>query len=461
MTIGQLALRLLESRSTACATTPSPTTTQSTTVRSIRRRGFASTCRACSSHRQAQVQGKPLVVLGIESSADDSSASIVTSDRKILSLVTISQHAQNSKYGGIHPLAAQAAQVKNVPLSIAGSLKEAGMEMTDVDAVAYTRGPGMRGCLSIGEMAAKGLAAGTGKKLVGVHHMQAHALTPLLTEPNPPPFPFLILLVSGGHTQLVLAESTDDFRILLDTLDSKIGDAFEKAARVIQLPAHPTRSPGSILESYASAPPLPPYDTKPHQALPIPLSTNTAAQTQAFSFAGILSSLQRTISKIRPPYESSATSQPIEAAGSCGNAEPVLRESDQRELSRIFQNAAVAHLTLKLEQALNNMDPYIRSRLGGLVVSGGVASNSYIREQLKVMLSRMRRAGSTVAGKEIELFYPPIQLCTDNAAMIAWTAILRLQAGLETDPYDLPLRPKWSLEDLYDDIHPADRPETD
>ncbi|OCF45108.1 hypothetical protein I317_00910 [Kwoniella heveanensis CBS 569] len=394
-------------------------------------RALAPTCRRYSV-QPPQSRNRPLVVLGIESSADDSSASIVTSDRKILSLVTISQHAENSKYGGIHPLAAQSAHVKNVPSAIARCLREAGLKMSDVDAVAYTRGPGMRGCLSIGEMAAKGLAAGTEKRLVGVHHMQAHALTLLLTEPRPPPFPFLILLVSGGHTQLVLAESSDQFKILLDTLDSKIGDAFEKAARVIQLAAHPTRSPGSILESYAASPSLPPFDLSPLPALPIPLSMNTAAQTHAFSFAGILSSLQRVVSRL------DLTSTP----------------SEQRELSRIFQDAAVSHLTLKLEQAINYIDPTIRNGLGGLVVSGGVASNLFIRGELKAMLSRTSKGKSGVIGVQkegIQLFYPPIQLCTDNAAMIAWAAILRLQAGLDSDPYDLPLRPKWSLEDLYDD----------
>ncbi|WVF66064.1 hypothetical protein IAT40_000803 [Kwoniella sp. CBS 6097] len=424
--------------------------TRSITARSSRR-SLATTCRACSTQLQGrnENQGRPIVVLGLESSADDSSASIVTSDRRILSLVTISQHAENSKYGGIHPLAAQAAHIKNVPTAIAKCLEEAGMEMGEVDAVAYTRGPGMRGCLSIGEMAAKGLAAGTGKRLVGVHHMQAHALTPLLTEPNPPSFPFLILLVSGGHTQLVLAESTDKFRILLDTLDSKIGDAFEKAARVIQLPAHSTRSPGSILESYASLPSLPPYDNSPHPALPIPLSMNSAAQTRAFSFAGILSSLQRAISNLNHSADLSNSSF---KSFQNEDSPKALLESEQREFSRIFQNAAVAHLTLKLEQAINDMDPSIRDGLGGLVVSGGVASNLFIRKELKAMLKGIGKSMDNNSDKGIELFYPPIHLCTDNAAMIAWTAILRMQAGLQTEPYDLPLRPKWSLEELYDDI---------
>ncbi|WWC99385.1 hypothetical protein V866_006287 [Kwoniella sp. B9012] len=376
----------------------------------------------------SSITTRPLLVLGIESSADDSSASIVSSDRQILSLVTISQHSENSLYGGIHPLVAQSSHNKNIPLAIERCLRQSGKNIGDIDAIAYTRGPGMRGCLTIGEMAAKGLAAGLGKRLVGVHHMQAHALTPLLTEPNPPKFPFLILLVSGGHTQLVLAESQDKFKILLDTLDSKIGDVFEKAARLIQLPTSPTKSPGAILESYASSPSLPPYDQTPLPPLPIPLSTNDTRDKAAFSFAGILSSLQRRI----PP-------------------DTVLSENDKKEYSRSFQVAAVGHLVFKLKQTIIRLSHGGIGGLGGLVISGGVASNLYLRQRLQEMLSEIQ------GGREddrMELHYPPISLCTDNAAMIAWTAILRIQneKGFISDPYDLPIRPKWSLEDLYDDV---------
>ncbi|WWC66717.1 uncharacterized protein I206_100622 [Kwoniella pini CBS 10737] len=366
---------------------------------------------------------KPLLVLGIESSADDSSASIVSSNREILSLVTISQHNENSIHGGIHPLVAQSSHNKNVPLAIERCIKQSGVKLDDIDAIAYTRGPGMRGCLMVGEMAAKGLSAGTGKRLIGVHHMQAHALTPLLTESDPPEFPFLILLVSGGHTQLVLAESQDNFKILLDTLDSKIGDVFEKAARLLKLPHSSTISPGAILEKFATMSPLSPYDQTSEKKLPIPLSTGDTKHKEAFSFAGILSSLQRRL--------------PIN-----------LTEGDQREFSRIFQQAVTGHLILKLEQTISIITKEGLNKINGLVVSGGVASNAYLRKQLQEMLNRYKNES-----EEIKLFYPPISLCTDNAAMIAWTAILRLQADPTlNEPYDLPIRPKWSLEELYNDV---------
>ncbi|KAK8861749.1 hypothetical protein IAR55_002572 [Kwoniella newhampshirensis] len=403
---------------------------------------------------------KPLIVLGLESSCDDSSCSIVTSSRQILSLCTISQHTINSSYGGVHPLAAQIAHSANIPRAIERCMEEAKVDWQDIDAVAYTRGPGMKGCLGVGEMAAKGLASGLGKRLVGVHHMQAHALTPLLTESKPPRFPFLILLVSGGHTQLVLAEAVDTFKILLDTLDSKIGDAFEKSARLLSLPSHRSKSPGSILEQYASLPPLPPYDDKPEAALPIPLSMNEGASRLAFSFAGLLSALDRSLPAM-PTGVSPTTSDhqpslsvissdmtPSNSSRLSSLTKKNLSEADQREFSRLFQTAAIQHLTLKLTQAINSLEPSLRTRLDGLVISGGVASNLYLRSKMGEMIERLDMGKD----RKMSLFYPPIELCTDNAAMIAWTAILRIQAGLESDPYDLPLRPKWSLEDLYDDI---------
>ncbi|WWC85968.1 uncharacterized protein L201_000838 [Kwoniella dendrophila CBS 6074] len=391
------------------------------------------------------INDKPILVLGIESSADDSSVSIVSSNREILSLITISQHEENSLYGGIHPLIAQSSHNKNIPIAIKKCLNESGKSINDIHTIAYTRGPGMRGCLSIGEMAAKGLAAGTEKNLLGIHHMQAHALTPLLTEPNPPKYPFMILLVSGGHTQLVLAESQDKFKILLDTLDSKIGDIYEKAARLLELPISSDKSPGAILEKYASMKPLPPYDKIPLEALPIPLSTNDTINKKAFSFSGILSSLQRKLS-------SSSSSISIKSKGQSSSVSD-LTEGDKREFSRIFQIATIGHLIFKLEQTIKSLNNL--KDINGLVISGGVASNLYLRKMLIEMLSKIEeRENGDGKRKQIELFYPPISLCTDNAAMIAWTAILRIQAeGLSTnDPYDLPLRPKWSLEDLYDDL---------
>lgn len=166
---------------------------------------------------------KPLTVLALESSADDSCCAIVDSERTIHANVVLKQHHINATQGGINPIRAQEAHERNVPLAIRQALKTANMSIGDIDAIAYTRGPGMYGCLCITASAARGIAAANDKPLVGVHHMQAHALTPLLTEDTPPEFPFLVLLVSGGHTQLVRADSMHKFKIVLSTLDNSIG----------------------------------------------------------------------------------------------------------------------------------------------------------------------------------------------------------------------------------------------
>lgn len=185
--------------------------------------------RLCGTSRAARFlhatppAGRPLTVLALESSADDSCCAIVSADRTVHANVVLKQHHINATQGGINPIRAQEAHERNVPLAIAEALRRARMAIADIDAVAYTRGPGMYGCLCVGAMAARGIAAANGLPLVGVHHMQAHALTPLLTQDRPPRFPFLVLLVSGGHTQLVRADSMHRFRIVLTTLDNSIG----------------------------------------------------------------------------------------------------------------------------------------------------------------------------------------------------------------------------------------------
>ncbi|EAL20130.1 hypothetical protein CNBF4560 [Cryptococcus deneoformans B-3501A] len=290
----------------------------------------------------------------------------------------------------------------------------------------------MPGCLSVGQGTARALAAALGKRLVGVHHMQAHALTPLLTSAAAPEFPFLILLLSGGHTQLVLAKGLFKFKILLDTLDSKIGDVFEKSARLLALPSGP-KAPGAILEHYASLPALPPYDTHPlpaSQLIPIPLTTLHAKNTLAWSFAGMLAALQRAVHDRR-------------------QRQPAWDEPDRRAFANLVQTALTTHLLTKLAQRIALLPPDTRAQLSGIVVSGGVASNAYIRSQLD-RLVKTENGLFPPAGKN--LYYPPLHLCTDNAAMIAHTALIRLQTGLRSDPDDLKLRAKWSLEDMYDDV---------
>ncbi|TXT07481.1 hypothetical protein VHUM_03201 [Vanrija humicola] len=375
-----------------------------------------------SSSASSSTPSRPLVVLGIESSADDACAAVVTSDRRILSNVVRKQHHINAQFGGIQPREAHEAHIRTMPGVIAESLDSAGLRIADIDAIAYTRGPGMYGCLSVGANSARAIAAATHTPALGVHHMQAHALTVLLTDDAPPAFPFLTLLVSGGHSILVLAERLDSYKILLDTLDSAVGRTIDNVARLLRLPHSTAAGLGPVLEQYAAAAPLPPFDAAPLPRAPLPLSTDRAHEA-ALSFAGLYPDLQ--VRRLHPGIDDSA---PPEAV--------------QREVARVFQNAAFDHLAAKIALVMRNLD----TPVNGLVVSGGVGSNLALRDRLRAMLDEV------ATETPVPLFYPPVALCTDNAAMIAWVGVLRLQAGLKGEPLDLELRKKWSLEDLYDDV---------
>lgn len=425
---------------------------------------------------------RPLLVLALESSADDSSASIVAAPapapprpaigtgHRLLSLSTLSQHALNSIYGGIHPLHAQVSHSTNIPRALARCLQHAkhehGVGWDDIDAVAYTRGPGMPGCLSVGQGTARALAAALGKRLVGVHHMvrpvplrarsllaaspRAHTpphlgRRPRIPIPHPPPLrrtyptrpgqrPVQIQnLARYTRLQNRVRPCDHTFRSTADpTPDAGSSDVFEKSARLLALPSGP-KAPGAILEHYASLPALPPYDTHPlpaSQLIPIPLTTLHAKNTLAWSFAGMLAALQRAVHDRR-------------------QRQPAWDEPDRRAFANLVQTALTTHLLTKLAQRIALLPPDTRAQLSGIVVSGGVASNAYIRSQLD-RLVKSENGLFPPAGKN--LYYPPLHLCTDNAAMIAHTALIRLQTGLRSDPDDLKLRAKWSLEDMYDDV---------
>lgn len=370
------------------------------------------------------IPSKPRLILGIESSCDDSCASIVSSDRTILSsIVTKQDHSSTS---GIHPLSAALSHHASLPDTIASALSSANVTTSDIDAIAVTQGPGMASSLGVGLSAAKTLSAVLGKPLIYVHHMQAHALTPLLTQNVPPTFPFLVLLVSGGHTMLVLAKGVSEFNILATTSDDSVGDAFDKVARDLGIPW--TSAPGAALESLAAK-----HTTTSHKeqvAFPVP-----CRGLPAFSYSGLKAAVQRHI-------EASAPSS--------------LREEQKAEIAAAFQKAACAQLQDKLTMALR---PYTQSKdkrgralprinlpegvLGDqiktVVCSGGVASNAFLRATLRQHLDELGR-------EDVELQFPPLKLCTDNAAMIAWTGHLIYEQ--RTCDYSRHARPKWSMEDI-------------
>ncbi|KAI9510121.1 Gcp-like domain-containing protein [Russula earlei] len=352
-------------------------------------------------------------VLALESSADDTCAAVVTSSGNILSNIVLKQNDVHAPFGGIHPYRAVQAHQRNMPIAVQRALKDARISVLDVDGIAFTRGPGMTGCLGIGSSAAKTLAAALNKPLVGVHHMQAHALTPILTSaPNPPKFPFLTLLISGGHTLLLLAISVTQFRILATTPDESIGRVFDKVSRLLALPWS-AKGPGASLEDFVAASPV--------EDNLAPSMPRTMPGVLTFSFTGLHSAVERFVT-------------------ARGGVE-ALDIPTRRAVASGFQRAAFNQLEEKLTLALS----WCRDRGLGvkhLVVSGGVASNSYLRERLRAFVLDLECSQDSVS-----LIFPPAELCTDNAVMIAWASMHRFVAR-DTDDYAIMIRPKWCVQDL-------------
>ncbi|KDQ57719.1 hypothetical protein JAAARDRAFT_130097 [Jaapia argillacea MUCL 33604] len=383
-----------------------------------------------------RITRRSFTVLGIESSADDTCAAIVTSDRQILSNVVVKQHDLHESFGGIHPFVAIEGHQKNLARAVRKALGDAKVAVWEVDGIAYTRGPGIGGCLSVGSNAAKTLAASLNKPLVGVHHMQAHALTPFLTTPldSLPTYPFLTLLISGGHTLLLLSSSPTSFKVLATTCDESIGRVFDKVARMIGVPWG-EKGLGASLEEFVSQHDDRDGTTAPEgwEEVAIPTFPIPMRGTLSFSYACLHSTLERYLSNHFP--SSHPPSSPLYT--------PCLPHPIKLALARSFQSAAIGQLEEKLLLGLrwckNEMNVDVRH----VVISGGVASNLYLRRKLGETLRRI----SPDKDKPIELLFPPPALCTDNAVMIAWASMDRFLAG-DHDDYSIELRSKWPIEEL-------------
>ncbi|KAM0792259.1 hypothetical protein ACM66B_004953 [Microbotryomycetes sp. NB124-2] len=384
------------------------------------------TCTTCSQPAQNSNK-RPLLVLGLESSADDSCAAIVSSDRRILSNIVIKQGHLLQQYGGIHPKHAQEAHQRNLPVAIKRALAEANLKLHELDAIAFTRGPGMYGCLSTCATSAKALAAASNLPLIGVHHMQAHALTPFLTEDQPPQFPFLTLLLSGGHTLLLLARSETSFQILATTHDESIGASLDKGSRDLDIPLElGNGSAGAALEAFVAdgANKLTSIPrTKADELFPLPF-----AKEMAFSFSGPRSALARELTK-RGPQE--------------------MDNVEKRVLAGAFMKAVFKQVAQKVKLGIQVVqEEECERNLGALVVSGGVASNLYLRHVLRETLD-------SLGYHETRLVCPPPHLCTDNAAMIAQVGLSRLERG-RVDSFDVDLKSKWSIEECESDFEEMD-----
>ncbi len=344
-----------------------------------------------------------LTFLGIESSCDDSAAAVVrlgAAGGEILSSVVEGQVALHADFGGVVPEIAARAHAERLDGCVERALAEAGISLADVDGIAVTSGPGLIGGVLSGAMLAKGLAAGSGKPLVGVNHLAGHALTPRLTDGLA--FPYLMLLVSGGHCQFLIAHSVDRFERLGGTIDDAPGEAFDKTAKLLGL-AQPG---GPVVEREAA------LGDAGRFRFPRPLLDREGCD---MSFSGLKTALLRARDALV-----------AEKGG--------ITVQDRRDLCAGFQTAVAAVLAEKTRRALA---VYLEHSppAPALAVAGGVAANDAIRAGLETVC----------AAAGVRFLAPPLRLCTDNAAMIAWAGIERFQAGLG-DAGDLVARPRWPLD---------------
>ena len=341
----------------------------------------------------------PLTILGIESSCDDTAAAVVRG-QDVLASVVYGQTSLHAEFGGVVPEIAARAHAEKLDHCVEQALTEAGISLSDVDGIAVTAGPGLIGGVLSGVMCAKGLAAATGLPLIGVNHLAGHALTPRLTDGVA--FPYLMLLVSGGHCQFLIAESHDRFTRIGGTIDDAPGEAFDKTARLLGL-----SQPGgpSVEASAKSGDPT-------RFAFPRPLLNQPGCD---MSFSGLKTAILR------------ARDAAVAEHGG-------LTKTDQSDLSASFQAAVADVLVEKTRRAL---DTYLELEPAspGFAIAGGVAANETIRAGLMDLC----------AEKGVDFVAPPLKLCTDNAAMIAYAGQVRMQAG-EVDDLGLSARPRWPLD---------------
>jgi len=337
-------------------------------------------------------------ILGIESSCDETAVALVTGERVILAQRIASQDEEHRPFGGVVPEIAARAHAERLAPMVAAVLADAGMTLSDVDAIAATAGPGLIGGVMVGLVTAKALAMASGKPLVAVNHLEGHALSPRLADASLE-FPYLLLLASGGHCQLLLVRGVGDYRRLATTIDDALGEAFDKTAKILGL-GYPG---GPAVERLAA--------TGDAKAVPLPRPLLGSAEPH-FSFAGLKSAVLR------------AQQSGLYAAA---------------DLAAGFQAAAVDCVIDRTRRALD-----AAGQVNALVVAGGVAANMAMRGRLEGL------AGE----RGLRFVAPPLALCTDNAAMIGWAGFenyaLGRMAGL-----DVAARPRWPLDPAAEPVRGA------
>jgi len=346
---------------------------------------------------------EPPLILGIETSCDETAAAIVAADRTILSQALASQVEAHAVYGGVVPEIAARAHVEKLDYLIEQALKEARLSLAEIDAVAATAGPGLIGGVMVGLVTAKAIALGAGQPLVAVNHLEGHALSPRLVDAELD-FPYLLLLVSGGHCQLLIVEGVGRYRRLGSTIDDAAGEAFDKTGKLLGL-GYPG---GPEIERHARS------GSAERFALPRPLLGQDNCN---FSFSGLKTAVLRMTEKLAA-------------------AQGELSAQDIADLAAATQAAIGDCLLDRTERAIRRYIAIAEPQRPSLVIAGGVAANVVLR----------RRIVELAAREGLRCVVPPMWLCTDNAAMIAWAGLERLRLG-ERDPLDVPARPRWPLDE--------------
>jgi N6-L-threonylcarbamoyladenine synthase len=381
------------------------------------------------------------LVLGIESSCDETAVALVRGDGTIVAQAIASQEAEHAPYGGVVPEIAARAHAERLAPMLEKVMTEAGVALDEVDAIAATAGPGLIGGVMVGLVSAKALAMASGKPLLAVNHLEGHALSPRLAD-RALGFPYLLLLVSGGHCQILAVEGVGQYRRLATTIDDALGEAFDKTAKILRL-GYPG---GPAVERLA-------LEGDP-KAVPLPRPLKGAKEPH-FSFAGLKSAVLRakeaqSPSSVRPePGGSEADPQgqrphlSSEVKDSASTSSARTGNYSDADIAASFQQAAVECLIDRLELALANAGPF-----PALVVAGGVAANRTVRAALETLAAKH---GMTFTA-------PPLALCTDNAAMIAWAGCERLALEADDfagDPLDFVARPRWPLDPAAETVRGA------
>ena len=337
----------------------------------------------------------PITILGIETSCDETAASIVTDAREIRANIVLSQTAEHAAYGGVVPEIAARAHMEHLERVIQQALTAAHCTFTDLDAVAVTAGPGLIGGVIVGVMTAKAIASVHKKPFIAVNHLEGHALTVRLTHGVP--FPFLLLLVSGGHCQFLVVHGVGKYTLLGETLDDALGEAFDKVAKMLGLP----QPGGPAVENLAR-------EGNPHAYdFPIPLKGREGCD---FSFSGLKTAVRLELAKHQ-----------------------ALSTTHQKNLCASFQHAACEAIADRTRNAIAMFKKHYPDAKD-FVLAGGVAANQKIRSVLTALLAEY----------DMQLTAPPPALCTDNAAMIAWAGIERFKLGL-VDGLEFEPKARWTL----------------